>query len=292
MSKASPKQINEVCSHQILSASPSSLCVYNSFFTSKSNRSINSNSLANLKDNSTKGLLSDSGAKNLRKAIGWLVLKRRKQLKCKRDDMPQVGRKLVFITLTLPSTQIHSDNQIKKELLNQFLIEISNKWKVRNYVWRAEKQTNGSIHFHILADRYIPHLDVKLTWNRIVNKLGYVDRFVAKNGNKVPNSTDIHSLKSVKNISAYVSKYMSKNEAVQGVDGRIWFASQELLACENPKDDLDSELSLELDKFVAKYKPHVICDEYYSIICQSIFSVNLDDFPRLAALVEVAEMQL
>jgi len=150
-----------------------------------------------------------------------------------------------FITLTLSSKQIHSDQVIKQELLNQFLIETIRRYKIEKYVWRAEKQKNGNIHFHIIMDKYIPWNELRNTWNRIQQKLGYVTRYregrkeYHKNGFHFdekhtqkrtyaqqykawqkgvksewdnPNSIDVHSLSHIGNIKSYLTKYMSKNE--------------------------------------------------------------------------------
>lgn len=153
--------------------------------------------------------------------------------------------KLAFVTLTLPSKQIHSDNQIKSECLNQLLIEVKKVYKVRNYIWRAEKQENGNIHFHLVVDKFIPYQELRDRWNRIINKLGYVDRYKEeqihwhKDGFKVrtellktwskekqyqaylrgskihwnsPNSTDIHAITKIHNLKLYISKYLTKND--------------------------------------------------------------------------------
>jgi hypothetical protein len=153
--------------------------------------------------------------------------------------------RIAFVTLTLPSQQIHSDNEIKSQLLNQLLIELRKYYRVRNYIWRAEKQRNGNLHFHILVDRFIPFQELRDRWNRICNKLGYVDRYRAdqesfhSNGFRIrdqllktwparkqkeayfrgvkchwnsPNSTDIHSVTKIHNVQQYISKYLTKNE--------------------------------------------------------------------------------
>jgi len=155
-----------------------------------------------------------------------------------------VAYRLTFITLTLPAPQQHPDQQVKGLALHQFLIEVLQKWKADLYLWKAEKQGNGNIHFHILTTRYIPHAQLRAAWNRIINKhpLRYVDRYSAKmkeffkdgfrmlpndrrteatqrkayeknkaNGWTEPNSTDIHALYRVRNVAAYISKYLSKD---------------------------------------------------------------------------------
>ena len=154
-----------------------------------------------------------------------------------------VNYKLTFITLTLPSPQIHTDNEIKSTCLNHFLTVLRNKYSVDLYIWKAEKQENNNIHFHILTNRFIKWQELRNEWNNIINKLGYVDRYQAKmkeffkdgfrmsensqdkrpeaaqrsayyqnllTGFTNPNSTDIHALYKIKNVAAYISKYISK----------------------------------------------------------------------------------
>ena len=74
--------------------------------------------------------------------------------------------KMAFITLSLSSTQIHSDNEIKEKCLNQFLIEIRKRYRVKNYIWRAEKQKNGNIHFHVVIDKFIAWSELRDRWNQ------------------------------------------------------------------------------------------------------------------------------
>ena len=125
--------------------------------------------------------------------------------------------------------------EIKAKCLNQFLIEIGKYNYISNYVWRAEYQKNGNIHFHILVNHYMCWRELQYRWNRIINKLGYVDRYQEnmknwhkegfkvrpellgkwdakaqlkawKEGEKMnwrsPNSTDIHSIQNISNIKA------------------------------------------------------------------------------------------
>lgn len=198
--------------------------------------------------NSTRqanGYLSKQATKRLKLAIEYFLLLNKPQNGKSGNSGQHYDKKITFITLTLPSQQIHSDNEIKKECLNQFLIEMSRYHKVSQYVWRAEYQKNGNIHFHILANRYIIWQDVRNRWNRIINKLGYVDRYredqikFHKDGFKLrpellkawsadkqkkayerglrlnwndPNSTDIHSIYGITNIKAYLTKYLTKQE--------------------------------------------------------------------------------
>jgi hypothetical protein len=50
------------------------------------------------------------------------------------------------------------------------------------------------------------------SWNEVQNRLGYIDQFEKKHGHRNPNSTDVHSLRKVKNLAAYFIKYMTKSQ--------------------------------------------------------------------------------
>jgi hypothetical protein len=191
------------------------------------------------------GYLSAQAKKRLKLAIEYFLLLN-KPINGKSGNSGQhYNKRITFITLTLPSKQVHTDNEIKSQCLNQFLIEISRYHKVNQYVWRAEYQKNGNIHFHILANNYIIWKDVRNRWNRIINKLNYVDEYRKEQENyhekgfkvrtellktwpaeqqkkayergkrldwRDPNSTDIHSIYGITNIKAYLTKYLTKEE--------------------------------------------------------------------------------
>ena len=199
----------------------------------------------NLENNATKGAISDKAKKRIKLAIDWLILQSDKQYIFSRDANKFIPVKMKFITLTLPSPQIHTDEEIKEKCLNQFLIEIKRYHKILNYVWRAEAQRNGNIHFHITTDKFIHHRDVSEKWNRIIEKLGYVSRYrdaqvkfhsggfkaktellkqcdeahqrtaylkgMAENWNSPP-TTQIKSVKSIEQLSNYLSEEFVKNK--------------------------------------------------------------------------------
>jgi hypothetical protein len=191
------------------------------------------------------GKLSDIAVRKMSKAIDYLLFVAAPKKVKERISGKIINFKVAFITLTLSSRQIHTDKEIRESLLNQFLIEVKKKYNVKNYVWRAEKQKNGNIHFHLLFDKFIHYSELRDMWNRIQNKLGYVDRYrdemkdwhkegfrlrqeltgkweadkqyqawlkAKKSDYNNPNSTDIHSLYRIKNVKKYITKYMSKDD--------------------------------------------------------------------------------
>lgn len=269
-----------------VSFSPTSFTLFDKYLGEGSRKNIADSSLKNLKNNQHRGTLSIPAQRRLRKTIGWFLLKVRNKWRTKANPNPDISKKIGFVTLTLPSTQIHSDNVIKANCLNHFLIELSSKFGVKDYVWRAEKQKNGNIHFHILIDKWIPYLSIRKIWNRITDKLDYVKEFAKKHNHSNPNSTDVHNLKKVKNIYNYISKYCSKVNDSQAIQGRIWFASSSLSNISNLTTDIDCELHFEIKKIIELHQPHIIKDEHFVVVCLAVPYIDLSPFPSLSFLVD------
>lgn len=131
--------------------------------------------------------------------------------------------RLSFITLTLASRQQHDDTTIKSELLHPFLDWLIKVYKVKFYVWKAERQKNQNIHFHLIIDKYIPYAIIRDKWNKYQDKLSYIRNYwhSRENYSNFPstqrdyfsvNSTDIHSTRKVKDLGKYMCKYMIKND--------------------------------------------------------------------------------
>lgn len=181
-----------------------------------------------------------------------------------------------FVTLTLPVKQVHSDEDLRRYCFGPFIQYLTGDrekglsgWGVRSYLWVAETQKNGNLHFHVLIDRAIPWRRIRDAWNRCLERLNYItdygdwQRAVYRNGFRVrkemlehalekarfrakqqkkkftardraavvrretdrqrraydegvacdwtdPNSTDIHAIQNIKKLTAYVTKYMTK----------------------------------------------------------------------------------
>jgi len=89
---------------------------------------------------------------------------------------------------------------------------------LKNYVWVSEAQERGNIHFHLVTSTNF--LEVKFVqdyWNKLTNQ-------------KSSNSVDVEFIKenSIRNISGYFAKYMSKSHAVnfegKGLKARVIYA--------------------------------------------------------------------
>lgn len=143
-----------------------------------------------------------------------------------------------FITLTLSSQQIHDDAEIKKMCFQPFLDILRKTYDVKYYLWRAESQENGRIHFHLCTEKFIPWRWLRTYWNRYQEKLGYVSRWEKRTGKNDPNSTDVHSIWKCKNVAGYLSKYCGKNSK-----GHLYTALQNngngFHACYNPSNAME-----------------------------------------------------
>jgi len=189
-----------------------------------------------------------------------------------------------FVTLTLSYQQFSTDNEIKRKCLTPFLQHAIQKWGVVNYLWRAEPQENGRIHFHILFDKFIDWRKIRNVWNHMQNRLEYIDAFQQMFGHRDPNSTDVHSLRKVHNIAAYVCKYMSKRSGYRKIEGRIWGCSKDLHNFKAPRIQICSEIMQEIIQLKKLKKIFEKSYEYCSVLKISRHSISEIGKSRIQAI--------
>jgi hypothetical protein len=238
------------------------LDLFGSTTTTTTTRTYSINSKNNLKVKKSTFKLSDTSRRLIRDSYQLLY-----ELSPPRTVKVNLNTSIfnfrtTFITLTLPSAQIHSDVEIKK-CLNLFLNNIRRQLKVNNYVWKAELQKNENIHFHLTVDVFCSYNSLRFYWNKAINTLGYVDRYSTKfsqmslsdyakyrrakveevreayakgksNNWTKPNSVDVKPVRNDKSLKSYLAKYLSKNnDDLQDVSraskfGKTWSRSQSL----------------------------------------------------------------
>lgn len=138
-----------------------------------------------------------------------------------------------FITLTIPAS-VPVDNRFAyKELLKPFLRWLRSRG-VEHYIWKVELQRRGQLHWHITTNRFVHYAEIQKQWNKILRRADMLSEFVAKFGHYCPNSTDVHSVRNIRNIGAYLSKYLakglSKDDGTAVIDGKVWDCSNSLKA--------------------------------------------------------------
>jgi hypothetical protein len=134
-------------------------------------------------------------------------------------------KKLVFITLTLSSTQFTSDLEVKKQLLKPFVRYLREKEGCRNWVYKCERQKNGNIHFHLVIDKYIPKEDIRETWNFLQEREGYLLEYQEKYGKLEAPSTEIRLVRNQAQCERYIAKYIAKDDEDATIQGAVWSSS-------------------------------------------------------------------
>lgn len=304
---------------KIAAVHPSQISIYKDLSQCRKKKLHSLNSFENLKHHENRNKVSEQAARKLNRSIDYLLYTARSKRVTSNTKRTNYTFKAAFITLTLSSNQEHSDQLIKSQLLNQFLIEAKKKWNMTKYVWKAERQRNGNLHFHILTDVFIPYNELRNTWNRCQSKLGYIAAFQKIHGHKNPNSTDVHSLAKVKNVRQYMAKYMTK-ETLQNRctmsreqanfrakklyseqtvskgakdflrkasnNGRIWGCSTNLSELKGGRSVIDSYIGDELDKLCSHKKTKLFKKEHFSCIFFDSEILNPVQFPELYNLLQ------
>lgn len=83
-------------------------------------------------------------------------------------------RKPTFLTLTVPIPGNHSDMKIKEECFIPFKEALIANHGVKNYIWKAEAQLRGAIHFHMILDIYQDHKKIRKMWFRKLRECGLI----------------------------------------------------------------------------------------------------------------------
>lgn len=172
----------------------------------------------------------------------------------------------VFLTLTLPSAQMHGDRELKRKVFTPFLEELKRVYKVVHYLYRCEKQKNGNIHFHLIVDKYINVKCLIECWNRHLQKLSYLSMYQAIWGDKLPHNVDVRRITSLKSLSVYLTKYMVKDTDNHVVIGRKWGCSDRLRLLKYNYELLDSSLKSYIDYLVLSEKAVVHKLDYCDVI--------------------------
>jgi hypothetical protein len=152
--------------------------------------------------------LSSKSARRLQEVIRLLFLATKSKKVYSLADGRYYSFKLNFITLTLSSNQIHVDSDILKLCFEPFLRILRRSHVGLLYVWKAEVQDNGNIHFHLNTNIFIHYRTLRDLWNQCQEKLGYVSNCSVMD----PNSTDVKVVKSERDMAKYMAGYIAKKD--------------------------------------------------------------------------------
>ena len=181
--------------------------------------------------------MSTGANKRIRKAIDILLQK----APSKRIYNPVTYKMqpftINFITLTVSSHRNISINEGYRNLLKPYLRKLRKSGSI-SYIWKAEYQKRGQLHYHLTTNSFVHWQDIRNTWNNLQRKGRYLDDYALKYGHFDANSTDVHSVYKIRDIAAYLGKYMSKpvvnhhktapGTKVKYEKGKIWDCSKDL----------------------------------------------------------------
>lgn len=190
------------------------------------------------------GEITAGAKKRLTKAISLLIQSSPEKWIYNQVTKKNEHHKISFITLTLPNIEATKDaKSMHKNMLQPMLRILRNKYKMKSYVWKCELQKNESIHYHITTELFIPWEQLRQHWNALMNSQGLLEAFKEQYGHDNPNSVDIHSVKKVNDLEAYLVKYVSK-EYQNGIAlaGKVWDCSKNLKEAKYYTSTLTAEL--------------------------------------------------
>lgn len=174
-----------------------------------------------------QGQISQNAKIKMRNAILWLDASAKFKWCYSKKTNKWFRWRLNFIHLTLPSQAGLTDQRIKK-ILNKFFLYAYRKTGLKSYVWKAEPQERGEIHFHITSDCYVWKTTLQQIWNACLRSDGLL------NGHSNPASTRVHPTHNIKLMTAYLVKYMTKNDTDRRIiQGRLWGCSRNLSSAKN-----------------------------------------------------------
>jgi hypothetical protein len=151
----------------------------------------------------------------------WLIAASPLKQCYEKSQNAMVEYRVNMVTLTFKKNMV--DDDFARKLLGMWLDMAKHRFGLELYVWKAEAQERGAIHFHLATGVYIPYKELCFTWNRLLYRNGI--RQVNSN------STDVHAITSEKNAEAYLTDYLlneKKGEGRRPIEGRLWGCSHKI----------------------------------------------------------------
>lgn len=214
------------------------------------------------------GQVTTHSQRRIRKAVQILVQKSNWQQVYNPITMSEFRFKLNFITLTIPD--LCTDLTAKESyrlLLKPFIQTMQRVHGMRDYIWKAELQQRGTIHYHITTNTFINYMHIKKRWNKLLDKAGLMEDYKAKHNHSNPNSTDVHKVYNDDNIESYLEKYISKDDkSISSVNGKVWDCSISLKSNKLFTVDLSPQNELNIIKLDKSSTAKAFTSDYFEII--------------------------
>ena len=235
----------------------------------------------NKKGRKYRGQISDVAKRKIKKII-FCWNEAIETFNQKNTNTPaRLKRKLVFVTLTISDIQTKSDNWIKRNMLNRLLIHACRQWNVKQWIWIAESQQRGNIHFHIIFDNYVNMLELQKQWNRIQSDNKTNEAYMREFSCKQAPSTHIRSVQSGQ-VAKYLTKYITKvTSSARAIEGRLWGCSDSLRELKTYSCDAIPLYDDYVCCAIENGEASVISAEHYDIIVPLDMQKFLKSFPEV-----------
>ena len=156
------------------------------------------------------GFISPSTARILRKRLeAWINSIIHNAKECGSRWRPRHS-KLSFVTLTLPSAQMHTDQELRREALDRFITDLRRSMMVQDYFWNAAVQENGNVYYHLLIDRFVAKDQLVDLWGKQMERLGYMAKFRSAHGSKVAPMVNVKVCPADMSLLQYVKKCITE----------------------------------------------------------------------------------
>jgi hypothetical protein len=172
------------------------------------------------------GTVTTHAQKRIRKAVDILLQGAPKRKVYNPISGIWVDHTLSFITLTIPGGCRHlTAKEGHSLLLEKWIRKMRTKYQMTTYLWKAELQKNGQLHYHITTPAWILYTNIRDTWNNLLSDAGLLKEYLSEHNNQMPNSTDVHAVYKIRNIHSYLVKYLSKEDKDSSTQGKVWDCS-------------------------------------------------------------------
>lgn len=231
------------------------------------------------------GKVTDGASKNIKKTVDIFLQLSQERMIWNTVTKREAKFRLSFTTLTIPDEKEVDGREAYKGLkvfIDHFRKPPRRKAiseQLKSYIWKAELQKRGQIHYHITANSFLNAWEVRRVWNGICFRRGWMKDYQKKYNNTNPNSSDIHAVYKVRDIQAYLGKYLAKSGKVDvseyggiapfwepTISGRVWDASKDL-KIPRYSYELDGDTYERLDEGVRSGAVKVIAGNECNVFC-------------------------
>lgn len=216
-------------------------------------------------------------------------------------NLPQSSKFCAFYSISFPHK---TPDNLAFKLMNNWLTRCRKNEGLRHYLWVSERQKNGTIHFHMITNQYMPIKNVNKYMAAAINTqfnknnfTKYVER--PKDYNGVDVDSLYHSKRhynrtkkltkeqSKRKLARYLTKYITKNDVE--FTRLTWHASRSISALFTSKrfdanffEKLENMLSNNADKIDyiegEHYNLYILNFEIDTSLFEDMFLVNAEIF--------------